>query len=184
VENTHRRLFPYRPEEIHRWLLAAWSGGPDDVFPRDLIRTWRRNPAELPAEAFVAGVTRIGHGPFAFLVREVNATGWQVDVVGRNGLQHGFAMVAAPGGTLLTHRIHGPLRGGMRIAWPLVIEPLHDWVVEALFDRLEVALATGTVPATTTRPMRLRERTLLRLVTWLLPRRRASSMRRSPAGAR
>jgi hypothetical protein len=183
VQNTHRRLFHAAPQEIHRWLLAAWSGGPEDVFPRDVIRTWRKNPTGADPGALLPGVTRLGHGPFAFVLREVSAAGWWVDVVGHPGLEHGFVMVAAPGGTLLTHRIQGPLRGGLRLAWPLVIETLHDWAVEALFDRLEAALATGAVPVSTTRPMTLRQRLLFRLLSWWLPRRRPAAARRSLAGA-
>jgi hypothetical protein len=172
MENVHRRLLAAPPLAIHSWLLDAWSAGPRDIFPRDVIRNWRRNPASLEPGAFVPGVTRIGHGPFAFTLREVSAGGWWVDVDGRPGWEHGFTLGAAPGGTLVTHRLRGPLRGGMALAWPLVIGPLHDWVVEAMFDRLEVALATGSVPATTVRPMSLRVRLLFRLLSWWLPRRR------------
>jgi hypothetical protein len=172
MENTHRRLLAATPAEIHPWLLAAWSGGARDVFPRDLIRTWRHNPAGADPAAFVPGVTRLGHGPFVFALREVSAGGWWVDVVGLPGWEHGFTMVAAPAGTLLTHRLRGPLRGRMAVAWPLAIAPLHDWVVEALFDRLDEALVTGAVPATTTRPMPLRVRARFRLLSWWLPRRR------------
>jgi hypothetical protein len=35
----------------------------------------------------------------------------------------------------------------------MAIEPIHDWAVEALFDRLEHALRTGAVPERTERPM-------------------------------
>jgi hypothetical protein len=172
MENVHRRLMAAPPEAIHAWLVEAWSACLRDVFPRDVIPTWRRNPDGVDAGAFVPGVTRLGHGPFAFRLREVSATGWWVDVDNMPGMEHGFILVAAPGGTLVTHLLRGPLHGAMAIVWPLVMGPLHDWAVEAIFDRLEVALATGSVPATTARPMSPRVRLLFRLVSWALRRRR------------
>jgi hypothetical protein len=187
MDNIHRRLFAAPPTAIHPWLLDAWSAGPRDIFPRDVIPDWRRNPAGYAPDAFLPGVTRIGHGPFAFTLRQVGATGWWVDVDGRPGWEHGFTLTAAPGGTLLTHRLRGPLRGGMALVWPVLFAPLHDWAVEAIFDRLEAALATGSVPGSTARPQPLRVRLLFRFANWWLPRRRrrrAAVPRRADAPAR
>ena len=184
MENVHRRIVAAPPAEVHSWLLEAWSAGPRDIFPRDVIRNWRRNPAGVDPGAFVAGVTRIGHGPFAFTLREVSADGWWVDVDGRPGLEHGFTLAAVPGGTEVTHSLRGPLRGHLALTWPLFVAPLHDWAVEAIFDRLEVALATGSVPTATVRPMSLRARLLFRLLSWWLPRRRRRTAKAAALGGR
>src|SRR5262249_43214327 len=52
-----------------------------------------------------------------------------------------------------THRLAGTLHGTMPIAWALAVRPIHDWAVEAIFDRLEEALRTGAPPPVTTSPM-------------------------------
>jgi hypothetical protein len=52
------------------------------------------------------------------------------------------------------------------LKWRLLIEPIHDWVIEAMFDRLETALAIGSMPECTARPMGRRARWAL----WLLQR--------------
>ena len=38
---------------------------------------------------------------------------------------------------------------------PLTLVPVHDWAVEAIFDRLEEALRTGRIQERTARPMPL-----------------------------
>jgi hypothetical protein len=72
--------------------------------------------------------------------------------------RHGFDLRAEGTGTRLTHTLEvgGPLL--VRTGFEVVILPIHDWVLEALFDRLEIALATGQVPERTERPMEGRAR--------------------------
>jgi hypothetical protein len=47
-------------------------------------------------------------------------------------------------GTLLAHTIEADLAGTSRLLWHVLIAPVHDWAVEAMFDRIEEALATGS----------------------------------------
>ncbi|HXY34537.1 MAG TPA: hypothetical protein VEI07_09940 [Planctomycetaceae bacterium] len=71
---------------------------------------------------------------------------------------HGFDLLPEPDGIRLVHTIELELRGRNRFAWHVLIEPVHDWAVEAIFDRLEEALKTGVAPRHTKRPMTLRTR--------------------------
>ena len=162
VKNVHSRSFPEPPGAIRPHLDLAWSGTPRDVFPLDVIRTWRRNPPGHDPLALVPGVTELGHGPFRFRLERWDGRLWRV-TFGSRGLTgwHGFDLEARGAGSVLTHTLEMSLSPAMRLQWALVIEPLHDWAVEALFDRLETALRTGAPPAQTARPMGLYSRTLL-----------------------
>ena len=93
----------------------------------------------------------VGHGPLRFRLRSWDGYVWRVDVVDSLTGWHGFDLAADGDGCLVTHTLE--LAGSLssRVAW-MAIETIH-WAVEAMFDRLEHALATGVVPARTERPM-------------------------------
>lgn len=137
MENIHTRVYAASPEAIRPWLDAAWSGTDQDIFPRDLVPSWR------DTETLVPGRTRLGHGPFRFKLREWDGWRWRVDFPGG---WHGFDLTPEGAGTRVTHT----LQMGDVIR-PIL--PLHDWAVEALLDRLGAALATGSVPSFTERPL-------------------------------
>lgn len=164
MKNVHHRRFDASPEHIAPWIARAWSGTDDDVFPRDHIRTWRRNPPGTADEALVPGRTHLGHGPFTFVLDRWDGTTWRVRFHTR-GLDgwHGFDLRPEDGGggTLITHTIEARTTPLQWLWWKLVIQPLHDWAVEALFDRLDAALRDGRVPTRTTRPLRGRTRWLM-----------------------
>jgi hypothetical protein len=154
VINTHTRLFRSPIDALRPLVEAAWSGAPGDPFPRDLIRSWRRNPAGEAPLALLPGVTRIGHGPFSFRFESWDGSRWRVRVERRGYAGwHGFELREAPGGTVVTHTIELSLSGTARVVWPLFIAPVHDHCVEAIFDRMEEALTRGEMPDVTTRPM-------------------------------
>ena len=172
MRNVHRRLFSVPPDRIRPLLDHAWTGTPMDVFPRDVIRSWRRNPPGVDPLASVPGQTEVGHGPFKFRLTEWDGARWRVSVRGSNMTGwHGFDLEAHEGGARLTHTLEAELRGTARAVWPLVIAPMHDWAVEALFDRIAQAIEEGAVPQRTERPMPARVRVLMRLA-------RASSVRK------
>jgi hypothetical protein len=168
--NTHTRVLRASPEAIARFIESAWSGTADDPFPRDVIATWRKNPTGVAPLALVPTLTSIGHGPFRFRFESWDGRRWRVRV-NQDGYRgwHGFELEAIEGGTRLTHRIELALTGSARVLWPLVIAPIHDWAVEALFDRLQAALETGAVPARTTRRMSVRAALTLRALRALPP---------------
>ncbi len=85
---------------------------------------------------------------------------------------HGFDLVPEQGGTLLAHTIEADLAGTSRLFWHVLIAPVHDWAVEAMFDRIEEALATGAAPQRTRRPMVFAPRVaffVLKRATRLIP---------------
>lgn len=156
MKNVHSRVFQASIDAVRPWIEASWSGTDRDIFPRDLIPTWRKNPAGVDPGALVPGQTLVGHGPFRFRVREWNGARWRVDIVGGAPGWHGFDLEEQDGRCKVTHTLVVELSGAKRITMPFTIEPVHDWAVESIFDRLEEALRTGRVPERTARPMPLR----------------------------
>jgi hypothetical protein len=152
LQNVHVRRLNASIDRVRPWIEACWSAGDRDCFPRDVIPNWRKNRPGTDPQALIPGETMIGHGPFRFRLRSWDGYRWRVDVVGSLSGWHGFDLLADGDGCRLTHTIE--LAGSLstRVAW-MTIAPVHDWAVEAMFDRLERALATGVVPAHSERPM-------------------------------
>jgi hypothetical protein len=128
------------------------GSGDLDCFPRDVIADWRKNPPGADPLALIPGETLVGHGPFRFRLRAWDGVVWRVDVVGSLVGWHGFDLQPDGDGCRVTHRLELESTLSARLRW-MAIEPIHDWAVKALFERLEHALRTGVVPERTDRPM-------------------------------
>jgi hypothetical protein len=152
MRNVHVRRVAAPIERVRPWIEACWSATDRDCFPRDVIATWRKNPLGADPLALIPGVTLIGHGPFRFRLRVWDGLVWRVDVVGRLVGWHGFDLVPDGEGCRVTHTLELESTLSARLRW-MAIEPIHDWAVEAMLDRLEHALRTGVVPERTERPM-------------------------------
>ena len=154
LKNIHKRRIRASPEDLGKWIIRLWSGAEDDCFPRDVIANWRKTDGVRDPNQLIPGRTRLGHGPFSFDFQQWDGSKWRV-IFQRGGMKgwHGFDLVPEQGGTLLVHSIEADLKGAFRFAWPVLVAPVHDWAVEAIFDRIEEALATGSAPRHTTRPM-------------------------------
>lgn len=151
VRNVHTRRVPATVERVRPWIEALWSGGARDCFPRDAVPSWRRNPPGVDPLALVPGKTILGHGPFRFRLREWDGRVWRADVMGGGVGWHGFDLAPDGDGCRVTYKLELDANLPARVGW-LAIQPIHDWAVEAVFDRLEQALRTGAVPERTERP--------------------------------
>jgi hypothetical protein len=152
MRNIHVRRIAAPIERVRPWIEACWSGGDRDCFPRDVIATWRKNPPGVDPLALVPGETMVGHGPFRFRLRAWDGVIWRVDVVGRLVGWHGFDLAPDGDECRVTHTLELESTWSAGLRW-MAIKPIHDWAVEAMFDRLEQALRTGVVPERTERPM-------------------------------
>lgn len=170
MKNVHTRVLHHPLSEVRPWIERAWSNTPDDVFPRDVIPNWRRNPDGMSPSALVPGKTMVGHGPFRFALTQWDGHRWRVDLVNGEGW-HGFELEALGERTRITHTLDAKLG----LWFEVFVLPLHDWVVESMFDRLEIALRVGVVPTRTERPMSLRTRVLFAGMSYLQRRRRRAS---------
>jgi len=181
MKNVHARSYPYPPEAIRPWLEAVWSGTERDAFPRDVIRSWRRNPTGADALALIPGQTSLGHGGFSFRLTQWDGSRWRVEFDGaRMRGWHGFDLQSEGGGARLTHTFEAGAQWPARLVWRWMLEPIHDWVVEALLDRLAIALRTGRAPERTERPMGLRASAAFKLAKM---RFRRKARRRTEATA-
>ena len=152
IRNVHARRVAAPIERVRPWVESCWSGGDRDCFPRDVIRNWRKNPPGTDPLALIPGQTLLGHGPFRFRLRAWDGAIWRVDVVGRPAGWHGFDLEPDGDGCRVTHTLELVGSLSTRVRWA-PFEAIHDWAVEALFDRLELALRTGAVPERTPLPM-------------------------------
>jgi hypothetical protein len=152
IRNVHTRRVAAPIERVAPWIESCWSGGDRDCFPRDVIADWRENPPGVDPLALIPGKTLLGHGPFRFRLRSWDGAVWRVDALGSVAGWHGFDLQPDGDACQVTHTVELEGTLSMRLSW-MAIEPIHDWAVEALFDRLEHALRTGVVPERTERPM-------------------------------
>jgi hypothetical protein len=153
LRNVHTREMPAPVEHVRPWIEAGWTCTAHDPFPNDVLRCWRRNPPGVDPLALVPGVTRLGHGPFSFRFESWDGEHWRVRVESRAMPGwHGFDLQPTPSGCRVTHTLELESSVEARLLWAPVA-PLHDWCVEAILDRLEQALRTGKMPATTRREM-------------------------------
>lgn len=148
VRAAHSRFLPYSPEVVRPWLDHAWTGTSSDLFPVDFLPTRRLNPDG--SNNLVQGVTILGHGALPFVFERADPRAWTVRTPfdGR----HGFTLATEEGGCRITHTIELEPPFYMTALWYAFIARGHDWAILSIFDRIEAALRTGTIPTQTTRP--------------------------------
>jgi hypothetical protein len=154
MKNVHVREMTAPIELVQPWIEAGWSGTSRDPFPRDVLKSWRKNPPGADPLALIPNVTRVGHGFFSFRFESWDGNHWRVRVEGDN-LQgwHGFDLHTTALGCRVTHTIEMSPSIAPAVLWYVFIAPIHDWCVEAIFDRIEEALRTGEMPTVTRRKM-------------------------------
>ena len=154
MKNIHVREMTAPIEVVRPWIEAGWTGTPRDPFPRDVLKSWRKNPPGPDPLALIPNVTRVGHGPFSFRFESWDGERWRVRVES-NDFQgwHGFDLRTTALGCRVTHTIELTPSLAGAVVWHAFIAPIHDWVVEAILDRLEEALRTGEMPTVTRRKM-------------------------------
>jgi hypothetical protein len=164
-----------------------WSGGALDSFPKELSSTWRSNPAGVDPGALLPGKTRLGHGPFRFVLEHWDGETWRARVDTRGfGGWHGFVLTPLDRGTRVTHTLELMATPWNGLLWRMVTGRIHDWAVEAVFDRFaaRLGLEGGRTPF---EPMAWRSSavlTLLRAVGRFRRARRRSGARESEKHSR
>jgi hypothetical protein len=104
----------------------------------DLGSVW---PSEItPAPSPENGSLRAGPMLWQRAEREGSLLAFRVVSPPDLKAEHWFEATPYRGGTTLRHTIDGDADGSAEAVW-LQIEPVHDRVMEALFDRLELELA-------------------------------------------
>lgn len=123
VSNRHERVFGATPGQI-----AALVADFEQVWPTQIAPAPRRRGPH----SFETGMMlweEIDRPDAVRAFRVVSPSDLRVE--------HWFETGAADGGTLLRHTIDGEAFGEYKEIWRERIKPLHDHVIEALFDKIE-----------------------------------------------
>lgn len=140
IHNIHERTIAAPATELGPLLDGLGRPG-DLLWPSD---RWDPMVLDRPLAVGADG----GHGPIRYTVAEYEP-GRRVrfvfrEVTGIAGF-HELSIEELPGGTSrMRHLLHGQARGRMRLLFPVLVEALHDAVVEDLLDNAE-RQTTGTV---------------------------------------
>jgi hypothetical protein len=127
ISNHHERVVAAQPERI-----AALIADFDRVWPTQI------SPAPRPEGP---GLYRAG--PMLWEEYDRPDATRAFRMVGSEGLrgEHWFALARVEGGTLIRHTVQGEAVGECEAVWREQIEPVHELVLEALLDNVEVRAA-------------------------------------------
>ncbi len=124
IHNVHEREVVASVDEVTELL--------------DVVALW---PIEItPAPRSEDGALRIGPMLWQQEEREGSPLAFRVTSPAELHAEHWFEASAYEGGTTLRHTVAGTAEGPAEAVWRQ-IEPLHDRIMEAIFDRVAVALA-------------------------------------------
>ena len=140
IVNSHERMLPGDEAEVGALI--------DSVATRN-APLWPAGWPKMRLDRDLAVGARGGHGPIRYSV-EAYEPGKSVRFrlsapKGFNGT-HGFVLEPRESGTLLRHVIEMDAVGPGRLAWTMVLRPLHDAMLEDVMDCAERAV-TGAVLA-------------------------------------
>lgn len=163
----HSRRVCHPRATVRPWLDRIWVEDEDALFPRDVLPPFRVEEG---------GRVVMGHGPLPFVQGEVSPSSWRVRTP--YGGWHGFTLVEDGDGCEVTHElsIDGPW--WLELSWRWMVAPGHAWAVEAILDRLEIALERGAPPRITSRPLPWSARVGRTLLVDLLPMPLTRAVRR------
>jgi hypothetical protein len=141
VTNIHERFLNVAADRIGALIDELASPG-DRLWPCD---RWPAMRFDRPLGIGAMG----GHGPIRYVVERYSPGqsvwfGFTAPAGFIGG--HGFELVEQAATTVcMRHRLEMRTRGGARLSWPLVYQPLHDALIEDALDRAEAAAAAKTV---------------------------------------
>lgn len=138
IDSLHERSFKTKSDAVGR-ILDTLSGPEDRLWPRDI---W---PPMLFDKSLTLGA-RGGHGVIRYEIEEYSpgrravfrfdGTGLTADFDGR----HYFEVIPRNGHVILRHVIDAEGNFKAWLKWKVLIEPLHDALLEDALDRAELAL--------------------------------------------
>ena len=124
IHNTHEREIDGSVDEVRELL--------------DIVELW---PTELaPAPRAEDGSLRVGPMLWEQSERDGALLAYRVVAPAQLDAEHWFEATAYRGGTTVRHTVDGEAGGDAEAVWQR-IEPLHDRIMEAIFDRMELELS-------------------------------------------
>jgi hypothetical protein len=143
IYNRHERKILSPPDEVGS-ILDSLSGPMDKLWPAD---DW----PPMKFDAILQEGARGGHGPVRYRVAEYipgRRVVFHFDGEGlTDGLdgRHFFEVISRRDFTLIRHVVDADCKFGMWAKWRILIEPMHDALIEDAFDRVERAFHGGLV---------------------------------------
>lgn len=137
VLNEHERVIE-APAEVVGALLDRLSADDDPIFPTP---AWAAMTFDRPLGVGATG----GHGPVRYSVTEYEP-GRRVRFAFTppdNGFHELTVEPMEEGRCRVRHVLETELLGRNRVLWPVVVRPLHDTIIEEVFDNIERAAAGG-----------------------------------------
>lgn len=179
ARNVHERRLGHADPAAVRVALDRLAEPGAGVWPAD------RWPALRLDRGLVPGSSG-GHGPIRYSVQDVRPDGltFRFDpAMGVDG-EHRFEVERDGSDAVVRHTIDARLHGPMRLMWPVLIEPLHDALIEDALDGVVAASAGGTVQQRAALPPGVRwRRQLLSMMRRLDDDRPTPTRRRAAVGA-
>jgi len=135
ILNVHQRQINAPAQEVGQ-VLDSLAGPDDRLWP------WEQWPPMRLDGPLKAGATG-GHGPVRYSVSEYapgERVSFRFEPIGlAKGLHgsHWFEVVPGDGPVALRHVIDGTSGLGMWLMWLILIQPLHDALVEDAFDKVQ-----------------------------------------------
>ncbi|RII20803.1 Polyketide cyclase / dehydrase and lipid transport [Streptomyces sp. YIM 130001] len=159
IHNVHEREIPV-PAAVVGALLDRLSAADDPIFP---VPVWDAMRFDRPLGVGATG----GHGPVTYRVTEYEP-GRRIRFDGTPPWVGHHEVSVAPlddGRCRVRHVLEMEFRGSRYLAWAAGIRPVHDTMIEELFDNIE-RVATGSLAHPVRHSARVR---LLRRVMWARP---------------
>jgi hypothetical protein len=129
ISNQHERVLEAAPDKV-----AALVADFDRVWPTHIAAApLRRGPRLL--ESGVMLWEEVGRAGAVRAFRVISPQELQAE--------HWFELEPTDGGTLLRHTVAGEVLGKYEEIWRERISPVHNRVLEALFDNIEAAIQTA-----------------------------------------
>lgn len=157
IRNVHERRLAAGPAAAGALIDTLASDG-DRLWPSDRWPPLRLDGPLSPG-------ARGGHAFVRYSVEEHEPgvrIAFRFDPRMRLDGAHRFEVVAGRDGSILRHVLEASPRGHMRLAWPLVVRPLHDALIEDSLDRAQRELGERPPPRRWSRRVRLLRRMLSR----------------------
>ena len=137
VRNEHSRSIARPPEEVFEALERVGTED-DSVWPARSI-PFERTPGPLKV-----GETKERHGIIRAVLDELDTNKkmvWRAELPFLKGT-HGFEITETPTGCRVAHVLDAELAWWFAPVWAFKVRGIHDWILEALLDRLECPSTT------------------------------------------
>ena len=132
--NFHGRVVPPQVTNVYE-RLSRMGTALDDLWPLASVPMKNEGALEISVQS--------GHGPIRYelaALEKNHRIEWRFTMANLSG-RYEYLLEPVDSGTYVENVIDGSLSGELAESWPTTAGPLHGWIIERIFDRLEQPLA-------------------------------------------